>query len=229
MRFAWFAAALLFLLTSPSYSQASEQGRPEGRVIGTVLDELDQPINKAQVCTVVNLPGESHSLCVARTDKTGQFQINHLPMGTFGVVASKIDDGYEDFEHAAPEQTVTLTPEQPLASVTVKLGPRAGILIPSVKDVVTGKPVSDFWVSWKFDIPNGSSTGVSGFSRWTTRTSIPADRDLSLEVSAHGYKKWVYADGSSPYQPLSLRLRSAERRVITVDLQPEADKPRAAR
>jgi hypothetical protein len=229
MRFAWFAAALLFLLTSPSYSQASEQGRPEGRVIGTVLDELDQPINKAQVCTVVNLPGESHSLCVARTDKTGQFQINHLPMGTFGLVASKIDDGYEDFEHAVPEQAVTLTPQQPLASVIVKLGPRAGILIPSVKDMVTGKPVPDFWVSWKFDIPNGSSTGTSGFSRWTTRTSIPADRDLSLEVSAHGYKKWVWADGSNPSQPLYLRLRSAEQRVITIELQPEAKKPRAIR
>lgn len=45
-------------------------------------------------------------------------QIAHLPMGTFGVVATNDEDGYPSFNQVGMP-TVTLTPEAPLANVVV--------------------------------------------------------------------------------------------------------------
>ena len=149
------------------------------------------------------------------SDNVGPCQV------TYGVVASKIDDGYADFGLTAPVK-VTITPEEPLASVILKLGPRAGILIPLVKNKITGKPVSDFLVKWRVDVPGGAWQGASGFSQWTTRTSIPAAKDVSLEVSANGYRTWVYIDPSNQSRPSYLRLESGERKSLSIELQPEA-------
>jgi hypothetical protein len=217
MRSTWFAVSLLLLSTSLSHSQM----RPEGRVTGTVLDEFSQPIDKAQVCRVVYLPSKSDATCFAHTDKTGQFEIDHVPMGTYGVVASKNEDGYADFGLTAPVK-VTLTPEEPLANVIVKLGPRAGILIPRVRDKVTGTPLPDFFLKWRVDVPDGTWTGTSGFSQWTTRTSIPAAKDVSFQVSAPGYQTWVYTDPSNLSRPSYLRLESGEQKSLSIELQPEA-------
>ena len=87
------------------------------------------------------------------SDNVGPCQV------TYGVVASKIDDGYADFGLTAPVK-VTITPEEPLASVILKLGPRAGILIPLVKNKITGKPVSDFLVAYQ-DRPGNKEIQLS--------------------------------------------------------------------
>jgi hypothetical protein len=233
MRSSCFVVSLVFLASSLGYSQSGSRTNeqkmlPEGRVTGTVLDEFSQPINKANVCTVIYLPSKSDARCFAYTDKTGQFQIDHVPMGTYGVVASKIDDGYTDFG-TAPVQKVTITPEEPLANVMLKLGPRAGILIPLVKDKVTGKLVPDFFLNWRVDVPGGTWTGASGFSQWTTRTSIPAGKDVSLQVSAPGYQTWVYANPSNQSRPSYLRLESGERKSLNVELEPESKSTPATR
>jgi hypothetical protein len=86
----------------------------------------------------------------------------------------------------------------------------------------TGKPVSDFLVKWRVDVPGGAWQGASGFSQWTTRTSIPAAKDVSLEVSANGHRTWVYIDPSNQSRPSYLRLESGERKSISIELQPEA-------
>jgi hypothetical protein len=212
MRSTSFAASLLLLLlTSLTYSQTS------GRVTGTVLNEFSQPIDKAQVCSVVfrvinSSKSQSDASCFVRTDKTGQFEIDHLPMGTYSIAASKNDDGYAEFGQGTPYPKVILTPEEPLANVIVKLGPKQGILIPVVKDKVTGKRLFDFDFNWQTVVPGGSSTGAGRFNQLTSRTPIPAGKDVSLEISANGYK-----DSSQV-----LRLRSGEQKTLTIELQPEA-------
>ena len=225
MRSKSFAASLLLvLLTSLTYSQTSQQIPAVGRVTGTVLDELDQPINQAQVCSVVHIQlkpntSQSNSTCVTHTDETGQFEIDHLPMGTYTITASKNDEGYAELRQGTPVPEVTLTPEEPIANVIVKLGPKQGILIPLVKDTSTGKPVFDFLLRWQTVVPDGRWGGTAGFGQWTTRTPIPAAKDVSLEVSAHGYKNWVYAD---PSGSRFLRLKSGQRKILSIELQPEA-------
>ena len=190
--------------------------------MGVVVDEQNQPIIDAQVCTRVSLPGKLEDNCPAQTDGNGQFQIEHLPMGTFGVVASKNEDGYAGFDQTGMP-TVTLTPEAPLANVVVKLGPKEGILVPSVKDKFTGKPVYDFVLRWHLDGPNSSWSGGGGFSRWSTRMPIPAEKDVFIDVvSARGYKKWVPTDPSDPSRPLQLHLQHGEVKSLSVELEPEA-------
>ena len=219
----WFAVGLLFLSTPGVYSQVSQPTQPEGKVTGIVVDEQNQPINDAEVSTQVSLPGKTVSNGGAKTDSNGQFQIEHLPMGTFGVVASKNEDGYAGFNQSAEMPTVTLTPEAPLANVVVKLGPKEGILVPSVKDKVTGKPLYDFVLRWHFDGTNSSFSGGGGFSRWTTRQSIPAEKDVVIgQVSARGYKKLVPTDPSDPSKPLQLHLQRGEVKSLSIELEPEA-------
>ena len=218
-------ALYLLLLAAP---MALSQSR-DGTVTGTVLDERNQPIPDARVCTVVSHPVKSNQWtsekqCFGHTDITGQFQIQHLPMGTFSVSAEKLEDGYADFNLTNVFPTVTLTPEEPFATVVVKLEPQGGILVPFVKDKVTGKRLFNFMVHWTVDNSDNPANGCSGgagFSQLTTRTSLPKGKDILLEVTARGYRKWVYSDGAEPPRPMRLRLQSGEQRVLKVELEPE--------
>ena len=90
------------------------------------------------------------------------FGSSTCPWGPFSVVASKNEDGYAGFDNFPGIQTVTLTPEAPLANVVIKLGQKEGILAPSVKDKVTGKPLCDFLLRWYV---SGTNSSLSG-GRW---------------------------------------------------------------
>lgn len=97
-----------------------------------------------------------------------------------------------------------------------------------MKDRVTGKPLYNFMLQWgaestKIGITERGMGGVGGFSRWTTRTSIPAEKGLSIEVSARGYKKWVYVDPPNPSRRFPLRVQHGEIKSLNIELQPEAE------
>jgi len=216
MRAAWFLITLVLISAALCYSQAAI----EGKVIGVVVDEQNQPINGAQVCTRVTSPsGGAVGNCLALTDRSGQFEIDHLPLGTFGIVASKVDDGYIEHHQAPGMQKVTLSAEAPQASVALKLGPREGVLVPSVKNAVTGEPVYDFMITWRpVSAPSRGNVDGAGFSRWVRSTPIPAEKDIAIDsVSARGYKNWA-ANSSSPLQ---LRLERGEQKAVTFELEPE--------
>jgi len=223
MRPICFALGLLLLSTFSAYSQVSQPSQAEGRVVGTVLDEQGQPINGAQVCTQVSLPSKINANCVVRSDKTGQFQVKHLAMGTFGVYAEKREDGYAGSDQLGGIQTVTLTPDAPLAQVILKFALKSGILAPSVKDKVTGKPVCNFLIQWHaIPADSVSIAGGAGFSQWTTRTSIPAEKDVFIdEVSARGYQKLLCTDPADPSKPLKVHLQHGEVKLLTFELEPD--------
>ena len=214
MRATWLLA-LVLLTASLAYSQVAV----EGKVVGTVVDELDQPLNGAEVCTRMSSSAGTVGNCLAITDKAGQFEMDHLPLGTFGIVASKTDDGYTELHQAPGMQTVTLSAGAPQASIVLKLGPKEGILVPVVKDAVTGEPVYNFLVTWHV-VPVGSGiTGGAGFSRWTRSAPVPAEKQLVMDkVSARGYKTWL-ANSSSPLQ---VRAERGEQVSISIELEPES-------
>lgn len=103
------------------------------------------------------------------TDSTGQFQIQHFPMGTYRVTASKNEDGYPEIEDTNALPTATLTPAEPLARVMVKLGPQTGILVPIVKDKVTGKRIFQFQVHWMVNDPDHPNSGVGAEAQASVR------------------------------------------------------------
>ena len=225
---------LLLLAALPASPQTANPSLPEGTISGTVLDEHGQPFKGVQVCSyMIGAPSgsrEARGDCpAATTDDAGQFRIDHVAMGTFGVEAIKPDQGYIAFAGTSAKEVVTLTSSQSSATVVLKLGPKAGVLLPSVKDKLTGEPVRDFQVNWTI-VDSDEASIVSGgetISQQTRRTIVPPEKYLVLTISARGYKKWIYHDPSDPSRPAFIRFQPGEEKELLVELEPQA--PAAAR
>jgi hypothetical protein len=88
---------LLLLASLPTFPQTADSSQPEGTISGTVLDEHGDPFKGVTVCTyMIGAPSgskEARGDCPVTTDQAGQFRIDHMAMGTFGVEAIKPEDG----------------------------------------------------------------------------------------------------------------------------------------
>ena len=234
MRPVWLALTLLLLASLPASPQTARSSQPEGTISGTVLDEHGQPFKGVQVCTWMrDAPAgsrESRGDCpAATTDQAGQFRIDHVAMGATGVEAIKPEDGYVAFAGTSVSEVVTLAPNQRSATVVLKLGPKAGRLIPSVTDKFTGKPITDFEVNWTIfdsDEPNSSRSGGQPINQRVRLAMVPPEKYLVLTISARGYKKWLYHDPSDPSRPAFIRLQSGEEKEQLVELEPQAPEAR---
>jgi len=218
---------LLLLASLPSFPQAADSSQPDGTISGTVLDEHGDPFKGVTVCTyMIGAPSgskEARGDCLVTTDQSGQFHIDHVAMGTFGVEAIKPEDGYIAFAGTSVKKMVTLTPSQLSAAVALKLGPKPGVLLlPSVKDKLTGQPIASFQVGWEIPSPNGSLSGGETIGQGINRTIVPPEKYFRLTISAPGYEKWIYADPSDPSRPALIRFRPGEEKELLVELEPQA-------
>ncbi|MGB8582959.1 MAG: carboxypeptidase-like regulatory domain-containing protein [Candidatus Sulfotelmatobacter sp.] len=89
---------LILLLALVASATLGYSGDQIGRITGIVLNENGQPMNHAVVC--VDRAGSHQSECSVWTDPTGQFEIQHLPMGETSVFATKDEDGYSALNQA---------------------------------------------------------------------------------------------------------------------------------
>jgi hypothetical protein len=218
---------LLLLASLSTFPQTADSSQPEGTISVTVLDEHGDPFKGVTVCTyMIGAPSgskEAHGDCPVTTDQAGQFRIDHMAMGTFGVEAIKPEDGYIAFAGTSVKKTVTLTPSQLLATVALKLGPKPGVLLlPSVKDKLTGKPIISFQVSWEISRPNVSLSGGETIGQGIKRTIVPPEQYFRLTISAPGYKTWIYHDPSDPSRPALIRFQPGEEKELLVELEPQA-------
>ena len=218
---------LLLLASLPTFPQTADSSQPEGTISGTVLDEHGDPFKGVTVCTyMIGAPSgskEARGGCPVTTDQAGQFRIDNMAMGTFGVEAVKPEDGYIAFAGTSAKKIVTLIPSQLSATVALKLGPKPGVLLlPSVKDKLTGEPIMSFQVSWEISGPYGSVSGGEAIGQGIKRTIVPPEKYFRLTISAPSYKKWIYHDPSDPSRPALIRFQPGEEKELLVELEPQA-------
>ena len=221
-------AGLLAFHASSGARQTNTSSLDEhtGSVSGTVTDEEGKPSTGA---TAYAHPMDRPMMGIvpqSRTDAAGHFKIEHLWWGRYGVSAAKKEDGYpevfgEFFARKYRPQIVTLGPDHPNPTVTIRLGPKAGVLTGTVTDAATAAPLdvcSEF--RWASD-PNNFMSG-SGLVNAEFRVLMPPDTALLWKVWADGYKPWYYPGTTDKKAAMSVVLRPGEVRTMKIELQPDA-------
>ena len=218
-----FVAAVLSACARPAVVRVVQADEGPGLIEGNVIYEDGRPAQSATVSAFPLDRGLAAKVPSADTDELGHFQINHLWLGKFDVTAKKEDEGYPNTSSAfygdGKVEAVTLMPDHPSATVTIRLGPKAGILRGTVTDAVTGAPLSpcaDFrWASE----PKYSVTGT-GLLNAEYRVLVPSNRDVMMKVWHEGYEPWYYPGTADKLQRTSIRLKPGEEETLDIRLQP---------
>lgn len=209
---AWIGTALLWFAVGPGIAQETQQ---TGKIVGTVLDEKGVALVGAKV-NVLPLDGRPQGSGVryVETDVEGRFNLDRLPWGKYSVFAMKQEAGYPDMEPSFYSASMKIavaiiTPTAPVATVSIRLGPRAAIITGSVSDSRTGAPVNAFLKLARTDnAQDWLSTSVPS----TYRVLVPAVTDVAFSVTAPGYERWI--------SPRPINLQSGQELHLDVDLVP---------
>jgi uncharacterized protein DUF6843/carboxypeptidase family protein len=162
-----------------------------GTISGTVVDEKGEPVVDAKVnASLVDGRPMSSLIRYVETDANGHFTIDRLEFGRYRVFAKKVDAGYPDtswsFYSGDAIPVVAITPSSPIAERQIQLTPKAGILMGSITNAVTGAPVN---VAFKLSRASQPEKFISTSARPKYRVLLP-DADVLVEVSAQGFKTW---------------------------------------
>ena len=210
----------LAVMSTSLYAQTSSQ---QGRIVGTVVNDDGEPIKDAELCTSITTPNGGSRFCGGNnTDDKGAFTISSLPLTKIEVYAQAPMMGYWQADSAIKKHSVILTPQAPVARVTLTVGPKPGTLILNVTDKTTGKTLDSFFVrlitdagdSGTYDLKRSYNSGEG------VLVPVGATTEEIVEVSAPGYKNWFYIDPSDPSRPV-LRLASGEEKSLDVELEPK--------
>ena len=171
------------MVTSGVYSQS---GRPiaqaetdGGRIDGTVYYEDGRPVKDATV--YADPLGRKLGAIIphADTNEAGYFTI-HVPrswFGKFSVTAEKDTEDYPrmhyQFYSNGKFETVTLTPAHPSASVSIHIGPKAGVLEGTVTDAATGARLRPCVEFRRAANPNNFLSGSGLMEESYNLTAIP--------------------------------------------------------
>jgi hypothetical protein len=223
MRFS-YQLLLIFVLSATLPTLAQEKSpffadEARGMIAGTVLDANGQVAESARVCLAVSYGDRNsgittESSCPISADKYGQFQFEHLKIGSYTVFAGDAADLSGVDAEQGPK--VTLTADTPYAHVTLHLK-TGGILLGSVINASSGKPVRQFRVQYQELNREGSGGAYARDGHF--RMVVPPTSDLVVIVTAQGYKGWVYTDSDDQSRPV-LRVAAGEQKELDIELQP---------
>ncbi len=161
-----------------------------------------------------------------KSDENGTCTINIGEFGNYAVTASKVEDAYPE-QHFAffaaqtprpPE--VRISPQHPFQSVTAHLGKQAGILIGTVADAITGKPM-DANVTFRLPSHPRIFLSGSGLTNAKFRVLVPSDTPVTMVVSKDGYDDWTYSLGRGDLRNAVL-LKPGEELTLEIRLRPKS-------
>jgi hypothetical protein len=206
---------LMFALTS--------RAQITGVIQGIVRDGSDVPVVHATVYArpqgiFVFRAIEPHT----ETDREGRYRLE-VPFGQYSLAAGNPDEGYPDalyytfyYGHKR-RHNVALSAKNSKATVNLRLAKKAGILVGTVTDASTGKPVNaNVEFRWISD-PTIAISG-SGLANFQFRILIPSDTPLSMVISQSGYENWVYRNIT---HRLPLVLGPGESMNLDIRLKPD--------
>ena len=193
----------LIVICLPFLTSITAQLPSPYTIAGDLRDETGQLFSGATVCAletdgkVVNVRDR---VCV-ESDAQGKFAINLSHAGNYQVVAEKMSEGYMPpyfpfyKDPKAPIAEVILSGETPSASVSVKLGPKSGLITGKVIDEATDLPVPDFvvWTWQARDVNARTHQVVKGQSGRFRILAPPVP--FRMRVVAEGYEDWVMGGG----------------------------------
>ena len=218
-----FLIAILFVFFANIALRCADEDRI-GSIEGTVTHEDGTPVRGATAYATPGDRGIAGILPHAETDENGHFVIRRLWLGKFMVSAKKEDEGYPELTYAfqvGMTTEVNLTESNPTAGVSLRLGPKAGIITGTVTDAATGSlvyPCAE--LRWK-DKPNIFVEGT-GLVSHKYRVLVPSDKDVMLKVWVDGYQSWFYPGVADQQSAKTIRLKPGEELRLDIKLQPDA-------
>src|SRR5260370_13725866 len=132
----------LLAITFLTHAKATEVG--EGVIKGVVLGEGARPVRGAKVHAELKGVPMAKKIRYVETDANGFFLIDQLEFGTYYVSAENEEEEYGDsgfsFFNDQPVPMAQISAQHRIADVVVNLGPKAGILAGTIRDVPPGRP-----------------------------------------------------------------------------------------
>lgn len=214
-------SVLLVLMACVVAAMAEERA---GVIDGTVVYEDGKP---AKGATVYAVPLGRPLLAIIPhddTDEAGHFaiHIHRSWFGRFAVAAKKEDEDYPDtseqFYSDGKFDTVTLTSRHPAANVTIRLGPKAGILVGTVADAVTGAPLNPCVDFARASEPSNFLL-ATGLVNSKYRVLVPSNTDVLMKIWLEGYKPWYYPGTINRSESQPVHLSPGEERTLDIRLQ----------
>lgn len=196
-----------------------------GAIEGSVLYGNGSPAIGATVYSQPMDRGMAGIIPHAKTDEAGHFSIPNLWLGKFAVGAEKLDEDYPNmtmqFYSDGKFETVILTSAHSAATVSIRLGPKAGILMGTVADAVTGTPVNPCVEFRRAKEPNNFLAGT-GLINAKYRVLIPSNTDVLMKVWYEGHKPWYYPGTTSKAQTRPVNLKPGEETKLEIRLEPDS-------
>jgi hypothetical protein len=190
-----------------------------GVISGTVIDQDGTPA-KGLILNASPL-GVALSMVLPRTktDDTGAFRFEHLPLGRYTVFAEDEEQGYSIFgtgpaDPGKPPE-VELTTERPKTELNLRLPPKAGFLFFHLTNQKTGTPISGVEVT----VMAAENPSMVIFRRGSPSSKpvlVPSDKNLLLHVTSWGFREWNQSVGNGRL----VRIAPGDRLTLDVQLQP---------
>lgn len=219
------ACWIIGMVAALAPSSASRQQPKVGLIKGTVVYADGKPVNGATAYAVPLGRGFDIVFPHDETDEAGHFAI-HVPVswfGTFAVMAKKEAEDYPEMNQFYSEvkfQTATLTLANPIATVTIRLGPKAGVLQGEVTDAVNGAALNPCVELRRASNPGNFLSG-SGLIHRHYRLLIPSGVGVLVRIWLNGYEAWYYPGTVVKSAARPIRLKPGEQRTLNISLRPD--------
>jgi hypothetical protein len=152
----------------------------------------------------------------------------HLRLGKYAVGAEKPDEDYADmtsqFYGNGEFETVVLTPRHPGVSVSIQLGPKAGILVGTVVDAVTGAPLNPC-VEFRRAKNPGNFLSGTGLVNAKYRVLVSSNTDVFMQIWYGKHTSWYYPGTIEKARSRPLNLKPGEEEKMDIRLEPDPSAP----